>query len=403
MQVGRRSVVLAGVGATLGAGVALALWWPPGRGPAVPRARVAEASILGLPNERFLPELPGGTDALRREFIQAIDRQRRALGLIDGAPPPARNMLAISGGGEDGAFSAGLLCGWTDHGTRPDFHLVTGVSTGALIAPFAFAGTSQDARLRELYATIRQGDVMVSRSYIRAMFDDGLADDAPLLATIARYIDSRMLADIARGHAEGRLLLIATVNLDAQLAVLWNIGAIAASGHPGALDLVGRVMLASAAIPGLFPPTMLDATLDGRAYQEMHVDGDAFAQSFLYPSSFGEQRRERLRTGQPVTTATAYVIRNAQHDTNGMETERRTLAIALRAIAALTRASGHNDIERIYAYAERDGIDFNLAFIGPDFTYRSDEPFDPRYMRQLFDYGYRQARQGYPRAKRPPF
>lgn len=359
--------------------------------------------MLGLPNERFLPELPGGTDALRREFMEATNRQRRMLGLTDGTPPPARNMLAISGGGEDGAFSAGLLVGWTDHGTRPDFHLVTGVSAGALIAPFAFAGARQDTRLRELYATIRQNDVMVSRSYIRSMFDDALADNTPLMATITRYIDDRMLADIARGHTEGRLLLIATVNLDAQLAVLWNIGGIAASGHPGAPDLIRRVMLASAAIPGVFPPTMFDSTLDGRAYQEMHVDGGAFAQSFLYPSSFGEQRRERLRAGQPVTTATAYVIRNAQHDIAGAEVERRTLAIARKAISALIRASGHNDIARIYTNTERDGIDFNLAFIGPDFTEQSDEPFDPGYMRRLFDYAYRKARQGYPWAKRPPF
>lgn len=160
-----------------------------------------------------------------------------------------------------------------------------GVGAGALIAPFAFAGMSQGARSRELCATLRQGDVMVSRSSIRDAFDDGLADHAPLMATISRSMDGRMLAGIARGYAAGRLLLIATVNLDAQLALLWNI---AASGHPGALARIRRVMLASAAIPGLFPPTMIDATLDGRACQEMHVDGGTFAQSFLELSSFGE-------------------------------------------------------------------------------------------------------------------
>jgi len=373
----------------------------PVRRPPVPRARLAEVRFLGLPNERFFPELPGGEAALRGEFMAATARLRTRLGLAEGAPPPVRNMLAISGGGSDGAFSAGLLCGWTEHGTRPVFHLVTGVSAGALIAPFAFIGPARDAQLRALYTTLRQEDVLRRRGWIEAAFGDAIADNAPLAATIARHLDAGMLADIARGHAEGRLLLISTVNLDAQIAAVWNLGAIAASGHPRALDLARRVLLASAAIPGVFPPSMFDVVLDGRPYQEMHVDGGTFAQSFLYPESFGEQRRARLREGLPVAEATAYVIRNARQELPAQEVSRRVLGIAQTAVAALIRASGDGDVARIHANALRDGIAFRLAQIGPDFDAKGDAAFDPVYIRRLFDYAYAKARAGYPWAERP--
>ncbi|MBR0682666.1 patatin family protein [Roseomonas eburnea] len=375
----------------------------PARRPAVPAARLAEARFLGLPNERFFPELPAGVEALRGEFMAATARLRDRLGLPEGAPPQERTMLAISGGGSDGAFSAGLLCGWTEHGTRPVFHLVTGVSAGALIAPFAFIGPARDAQLRALYTTLRQEDVLRRRGWIEAAFGDAIADNAPLAATIARHLDAGMLADIARGHAEGRLLLISTVNLDAQVAVIWNLGAIAASGHPRALDLARRILLASAAIPGIFPPAMFDVSLDGRLYQEMHVDGGTFAQSFLYPDSFGQQRRDRLRAGLPVPAVAAYVIRNAQHDLRAPEVARRLLGVAQTAVTALIRANGHGDVARIHANAVRDGIAFRLAHIGPDFGLRTDTSFDPAYMRALFDHAFDRARAGYPWADRPPF
>ncbi|MFN6954853.1 MAG: patatin-like phospholipase family protein [Acetobacteraceae bacterium] len=400
----RRSFLL-GLGTATAAfgGITWARLPDPLRRPPTPRVSLTEARFIGLPNERFLPELPDGLEAMRNEFMAATMRHREGLGLPEGAPPPERNMLAISGGGSDGAFSAGLLCGWTEHGTRPLFHLVTGVSAGALIAPFAFIGRARDAQLRELYTTLRPEDVLRRRGWLDAAFGDAIADNAPLAATIARHFDAGMLSDVARGHAEGRLLLISTVNLDAQLATVWNLGAIAGSGHPLALDLARRVLLASAAIPGVFPPTMFDITHDGRPYQEMHVDGGAFAQSFLYPDSFGAQRRDRLRQGLPVPQVSVYVMRNAQHDVRGIEVPRRVLGVAQTAIVALIRASGHGDIARIHANALRDGMAFRLAYIGPDFDVQTDTSFDPAYMRALFDYAYAKARAGYPWADRPPF
>ena len=184
--------------------------------------------------------------------------------------------------------------------------------------------------------------------------------------------------------------------------MLWNVGAIAKSGHPRALDTVRRVLLASAAIPGAFPPTMFDVTLDGVAYQEMHVDGGTFAQAFLYPSGLTRLRRARMARGQFVVPAVAYVIRNGRLDSEWASTERSTLGIASRAISTMITASGLNDVVRIYNLTHRDGIAFNLAYIGPDFTEKLPAPFDQAYMRALFDYGYQRARHGYDWAKTPP-
>src|SRR5262245_23523249 len=252
----------------------------PERGPSVPLNRTAEATVLGVPNERFFPFK--GVDPFEAEVVAAMDRQVRARGLRSLADLPQLQLLAVSGGGENGAFGAGLLCGWTAQGTRPTFDLVTGISTGALTAPFAFLGPDYDPQLRAVYTETPPEQILTKRALTAALFDDAMADNAPLFATISRYVDEHMLASIAQAYDAGRLLLIASTNLDAQVPVIWNIGAIAKSGHPKAADTIRRVLLASAAIPGAFPPSMIEVTLDGKSYQEMHVDGGAVAQTLLY-------------------------------------------------------------------------------------------------------------------------
>jgi predicted acylesterase/phospholipase RssA len=372
----------------------------PVRGPAVPTGLAAQASVLGLPNERFYPVV--SVQPLEAEFIAAVERQRRVLGLTQGAPMPAIQLLAVSGGGENGAFGAGLLCGWTDNGSRPVFELVTGVSTGALTAPFAYLGSSYDPQLRAVYTELSPDRVLIRRRFTAALFDDAMTDNSPLFDTISQYLNTAMLAAIAQAYDDGRLLLIASSNLDAQQPVIWNIGAIAKSGHPKALDTIRRILLASAAIPGAFPPTMFDVTLNGQAYQEMHVDGGAFAQAFLYPAAVMRLRQQRLRSGQKVIPAEAYVIRNGRLDPEWADTERRTMGIAARAISTMISVSGYNDVLRMYANTQRDNIGFNLAFIGTDFTKVLPSPFDPDFMRALFDYGYVRGKRGYDWLHQPP-
>jgi hypothetical protein len=392
---------LFGIAAGGGVAALLAGCSIPARGTAVPIGRTTQASVLGVPNERFFPFY--GTGPLEVEFAAAGDRLRQAQGLAATAPLPEVQLLAVSGGGENGAFGAGLLCGWSDHGTRPVFELVTGVSTGALTAPFAYLGSDYDPQLRIVYTNLTASRVLLKRRFTAALFDDAMTDNSPLFETISGYLNEAMLAALAKSYDDGRLLLVGTSDLDAQQPVIWNIGAIAKSGHPRALDTIRRILLASAAIPGAFPPTMFDATLDGIAYQEMHVDGGAFAQVFLYPPSLTRLRRERMRQGKPVPDVEAYVIRNARLDPDWAAVDRRTLGIAERAITTMIGVSGQNDVGRIYTTTQADGVGYNLAFIGTDFTMVLPEPFDPGYMRTLFDYGFQKARHGYDWAKQPPW
>jgi predicted acylesterase/phospholipase RssA len=372
----------------------------PGRGPAVPTGKAVQATVLGVPNERVFPAV--SVKPLEAEFSAAVRRQRQTLGLTPWASMPQVQLLAVSGGGENGAFGAGLLCGWSVQGTRPTFELVTGVSTGALTAPFAYLGSSYDPQLRAVYTELSPDSVLASRPITAALFNDAMTDNSPLFKTISRYLNEAMLADIATSYNGGRLLLIGTTDLDAQQPVIWNIGAIASSGHPKALDTIRRILLASAAIPGAFPPTMFDVMLDGRSYQEMHVDGGAFAQAFLYPASTTRQRQQRLRGGQKVVPAVAYVIRNGRLDADWATVERRTMSIAGRAISTMISASGYNDVLRMYANTQRDRIGFNLAYIGSDFTKELPQPFDQEFMRALFDYGYQRALHGYDWVHQPP-
>jgi hypothetical protein len=217
---------------------------------------------------------------------------------------------------------------------------------------------------------------------------------------VSRYVTPEMLARIGEEYAKGRLLLVGTANLDARESVIWNMTAIAASGDPGALDLFRKVLLASASVPGVFPPVMFNVDVNGTKYQEMHVDGGTMAQVFLYPPYLSvadlsrEHDIERERK--------LFVIRNASFKPEWTTVERKTLDIAERAVSALISQQGMGDLYRIYLITQRDGIDYNLAFIGTDFSAPHEDEFDTAYMQQLFEYGYRLAKGGYPWLKHPP-
>ena len=372
----------------------------PRRLAAVPWELTARAVIPGIPGARYLV----GVDI--EPFVQDVVAARQCeeeflarSGHI--GPLPPADLLAVSGGGDKGAFGAGLLCGWTESGTRPTFKSVSGISTGALIAPMAFLGSEFDELLRKIYTSVKPADIAKKRNILAAVDNDGMADNRPLGGLISRSIGEALLARIAEEHRKGRILLIGTTNLDARQPVIWNMGKIAASGHPKALDLCRSILLASAALPGAFPPSMIRVDVDGTPYEEMHVDGGASAQTFLYPPSMVGVAKgmgmEMSRQGR------VYVIRNSALGATWSRIQRRTISIAGHAITSLIHTQGLGDLYRIYLTAQRDGFDFNLAYIGPDFTFENKkEDFDTVYMRALFDYGYSLGRQGYPWKKSPP-
>jgi predicted acylesterase/phospholipase RssA len=366
---------------------------------AVPKEQETAAVVDGMTGIRYWqkPDLP----LLIQDLGDAYRRQVEAFAAAGNKGPlPMANYLGISGGGEDGAFGAGLLVGWTAAGTRPEFNLVTGVSTGALTAPFAFLGPQYDPQLKEVYTTITAADVLEQRGMLAAIFDDALADNAPLRLLVEKYVTVDLLKAIAAEHAKGRVLLIGTTNLDARRPVIWNIGKIAASGNPHALELVQKILVASAAIPAAFPPMMIDVEVNGKTYQEMHVDGGASAQVFVYPSAV--HLKELSDKAGITRDRRLFVIRNARLDPDWADTKRQTLPIAGRAVSSLIQNQGVGDLYRIYATAQRDGVDFNLAFIPPSFNVTLSEPFDQHYMNELFKLGYESGKASYDWKKTPP-
>ena len=386
---GRRIALIA----MLGASLALAACSGPTRLPPVPAADTARAQPLGIPNARFFPT--AGIEPMVQEGLASLQRERAYLGIGPDDPLPPAHFLAVSGGGDDGAFGAGLLVGWGENGTRPEFRMVTGVSTGALIAPFAFLGKPYDEKLSQVYTTITADNIFIQRSLFGAVFEDAMADTTPLFEMISQYVDEKMLADIAAEYQKGRLLLIGSTQLDAQVPVIWNIGAIAASGKEGSLELVRKILRASSAVPAAFQPVLIDVELDGKKYQELHVDGGAIAQMFVYPPGID------LKKAKP-RERHAWLIRNARMDLAWAETQPRTFSIAGRAISTMIHSSGNNDIMRIYFITQRDGVDYNLAFIGSDFDTPHTADFDPVYMKALAKYGYDLGKAGYPWLKQPP-
>jgi hypothetical protein len=213
-----------------------------------------------------------------------------------------------------------------------------------------------------------------------------------------------MLRAIAAEHRRGRRLYVGTTNLDAQRLVVWNMGAIAASGKPGSLDLFRRVLLASASIPVAFPPVYIEVEVDGKRYDEMHVDGGVMAEFFLWGAmvNIADARRQLLRDGDQPSPASIYIIRNSQIDAAPLQVAPTLTAIASRSMVTLLKAVAMGDLIRIWALAERDGVDFNYTGIPPEHAETPAGTFEPPDMRRIFELGRAMALEPEPWRKEPP-
>jgi predicted patatin/cPLA2 family phospholipase len=365
----------------------------------VPQNLESKVQVPGMPHVRAWGD---EVSEVFSEFARESIRQEKTAYGPEVAYKPAY-FLALSGGGDDGAFGAGVLCGWTAHGDRPQFKMVTGISTGALIAPFAFLGSGYDDTLRFLYTGITSKNIFRLKSLLTVLWRESVADTKPLAHMLDQYVDENMLTAIAAEHAKGRRLVIGTTQLDAQRLVLWDMGAIAASGDPEAIKLFRKIMLTSASIPGAFPPQYIKVEADGWQYEEMHVDGGTTAEVVLYETALKPLTeifpKEELHGRRRVL----YIIRNSQIKPEWEKVTPRLAYIGARAVNTLIKTQGVGDLYRLYAFAKRDKMDYNLAAIPLDAApTRPKEIFNRNYMNQLFDLGYEMASQGYPWMNHPP-
>src|ERR1700733_2022983 len=306
--------------------------------------------------------------------------------------------LALSGGGADGAYGAGVLNGWTAAGTRPRFSVVSGVSTGALIAPFAFLGPAYDTTLREVYTSGIAESLLDTPSIVHALFGSGLFGNTHLRELVARYVGQDMLAAIAAEHAKGRDLLIVTTDLDTQRTAVWDMGRIAEIRTPQALSLFRDVMAASASIPLVFPPMMIDAEANGNHFQEMHVDGGVTAPVLTLPEAF------ILRNGAFVrgVRINIYILINNKVERDFKLVPNSTIDIAARASASVTKTQTRSILYETFDFARRNNFGFNLTYIDKGFPSSGSSGFETNYMRSLYQYGYDRAKTGNFWVKVPP-
>lgn len=367
---------------------------------AVPVDRMADAVVPGMPDVRA--RAGRNSPAMMSDLAQSFAQESPADFPLQADGRVHYPHLVLSGGGANGAFGAGFLNGWTASGKRPVFKIVTGVSTGALMAPYAFLGPEYDNAIREFYTNTSSRNVFQMLSIIPQLLGgESLADSGPLRLTIEQTVDDVFLREIARAHQSGRRLYIGTVDLDSQFFIVWNMGAIAASGQPGSLELFRAVMLASASIPIAFPPVYIDVEAGGRRYDEMHVDGATVANLFYSAGVFNfMQAREGVGRGQGVEDI--FIVHNGQLLPVPGTTNRSLRSIGTRAFSAAAKAATLGDLFRIFAFSLRNATGYHWITIPNGVELAGDETFDPVAMRRLYDIGFGKSRDGPEWATVPP-
>lgn len=352
---------------------------PQEAGPKRPPARIpftaeedAAAIVPGMPEARFWADS-------ETDFKNALPEQ----------PGP---WLVLSSGGSDGAFGAGLLNGLSAAGKRPDYTVVTGVSTGSLIAPLVFAGQKYDDALRDAYTKITAADVFEAGGSA-----ESFVDSWPLKDLIAKFVTPALLADVAAQYRRGRRLFIITSNLDAERSAVWNMGAIATHGGDDALKLFRTVLLASSAVPGGFPPVLIDVQANGKHFQEMHADGGLGGQFFVAPAAL-----MAATSDYHLPTTALYVVINTGLKRYFQVVERFVPSILTQVVGMAVPVDTRLMMDRAYLVAKRSGVPFNVATIPLSFNAPSRGAFDPDYMGALYKVGFEQGRSEAPFSATPP-
>lgn len=345
-----------------------------------------------VPPELYGESTLGQFDACRYGSRDGDQSRLKAVvaAALNSAPASATelSLLSISSGGERGAFAVGVLDGWTERGDRPQFQVVCGVSVGALIAPLAFVGPEMDGRMREAVAQARSEDTFRLRGLFAIFGSDSLAESEPLARSLEKLIDDSVIDAVARGHREGRRLFVVSTDLDAECAVVWDLGAIAASEHPDAPAMFRRAILASAAVPVAYPPQRFDVEAGGQHFDEMHVDGAVMSQVAL-PLPHSDHVRVDRRVG-------VWVIVNGKLEREPMEKQPRILSIAARSMHVAQLNQARTDTAAIGRDAYAAGFESRVASIPGafDMSKGRGSGLDPEFVKELYALGRELARKG---------
>jgi hypothetical protein len=343
-----------------------------------PRLNSFDAAPAGFPREvMYVDDGRQDYDGEATRLLWRI-RQSAAGGHI--------NVLALSGGGSGVAFGAGALVGWTQSGTRPEFQIVTGVSAGALLAPLAFLGPSWDHTVTEAFSGVQTQHLLQSR-WIRAVFGASVFRGEPLVELVDRYVTDTMLRAVAVESSRGRLLLVATTDLDHERTVIWDMGRIAAEGGERGRRLFRDVLVASASVPGVFPPVLIRVKEGGVEFDEMHVDGGTTSPFFIAPEN-APMSAEELRA---LAGASVYVIVNGQLGSSTVTTPVRTVSIVRRGVDAALESSSRAAVEAALSASNQAEMTLRVSEIPDDYPYTGWLDMGRTNMGALYDFGQRCA------------
>jgi predicted acylesterase/phospholipase RssA len=341
------------------------------------------AQVAGFTNIRHWADAPA-EDLKRSSAVKAMLSPDRTKSV---------QMLALSGGGGAGAYGAGLLNGWTKSGARPKFDVVTGVSVGALIAPFAFLGERYDQQLAEMFTSGIASSLKQPRGPLSIILSNGASDNSRFKALIAKFVTPDVVFELANAHAEGRRLLIITTNLDAQRAVVWDIGAIAMHKNiDNSMQLIHQVLLASASIPGVFPAVEISAVANGKRFSELHSDGGVATQ--IYTASDAALAGSAGQHASPPPGSRIFLVINNTIEPEFSMVKATSLSVASRAFSTFIKSHTRQTVAQTYNLSNKMGLDFNLSYISQSVPYNTSDPFNTEYMRQLFQIGFKSGLTG---------
>lgn len=355
----------------------------------VPEDLVGKAVVVGMPDIRYYTYKPDSL-FMRQSLADSFKEESKSDYLVGGIK--TYPVLIIGGGVSNSAYGIGLLKGWLKEGSRPVFKIVTGYSSGSILAVAAFSGEEYEDKLADLFTSISTKDVVRQKSIFGILFGDSVNSSTLFAKKIDDIMDEKLMAKIAQEYKKGRRLYVGTTDLDAQGFVVWDMGALASKGGPDSVKLFHKIILASCSFPVMLPPVYFQVEAGGRRYEEMHADGGVCGGIF-YVYQLIEDTGFKTRV---------YILNCCYMSPHSKQVEANLAAMTSRLIEVYSASKMAEDTYRIYAFAKEKGWDYNLAYIPEDFKPGQKEMFDKQEMQRLFNRGYDDAVVGYKWHKAPP-